>query len=58
MKLEDGSYVCTYFDDYLKLKNIFENEMTLLGGYVRLSNNYEQMVIKQMSKEYDKTGRK
>ncbi len=52
-QLEDGSYLCVFFDDYLKLKNLFGNEVELPVGYVRESTKEEQNMLKKMANDYD-----
>ena len=47
--LEDGSYVCVYFDDYLMLRPGEE----LPTGYVRYAAAEEKTMLRQMAEEYE-----
>ena len=47
--LEDGSYVCVYFDDYLMLRPGKE----LPTGYVRYATAEEKTMLRQMAEEYE-----
>lgn len=47
--LEDGSYVCVYFDDYLMLRPGEE----LPTGYVRYATTEEKTMLHQMAEEYE-----
>ena len=47
--LEDGSYVCVYFDDYLMLRPGEE----LPTGYVRYATAEEKTMLRQMAEEYE-----
>ena len=47
--LEDGSYVCVYFDDYLMLHPGEE----LPTGYVRYATTEEKAMLRQMAEEYE-----
>lgn len=46
--LEDGSYVCVYFDDYLLLRP----GETLPTGYVRYTTTEEKTMLHQMAEAY------
>jgi len=48
MKLEDGSYLCVYFDDYLTLTDTDEYPT----GYVRYTTTEERRMLNQMSEDY------
>lgn len=47
--LEDGSYVCVYFDDYLMLRPGEE----LPTGYVRYATTEEKTMLRQMAEKYE-----
>ena len=47
--LEDGSYVCIYFDDYLMLRPGKE----LPTGYVRYATTEEKIMLHQVAEEYE-----
>lgn len=47
--LEDGSYVCVYFDDYL----MFHPGEELPTGYVRYATTEEKTMLRQMAEEYE-----
>ena len=47
--LEDGSYVCVYFDDYLMLRSGDE----LPTGYVRYTTTEEKTMLHQMANDYE-----
>ena len=47
--LEDGSYVCVYFDDYLMLRSGDE----LPAGYVRYTTAEEKTMLHQMAEDYE-----
>ena len=47
--LEDGSYVCVYFDDYLMLRSGDE----LPTGYIRYTTTEEKTMLHQMAEEYE-----
>ncbi|MCI8559160.1 MAG: hypothetical protein HFI19_15680 [Lachnospiraceae bacterium] len=48
-ELEDGSWLCVYFDNYLVLTGA-DNYPT---GYVRYTTTEERRMLKQMAKDYD-----
>lgn len=48
-ELEDGSWLCVYFDDYLVLTGA-DNYPT---GYVRYTTTEERRMLKQMAEDYD-----
>lgn len=48
-ELEDGSYLCVYFDDYLFLTGIDEYP----AGYIRYTTTEEREVLNQMAEDYD-----
>ncbi len=48
IKLQDGSYLCVYFDDYLMLQRLFCEELQLPVGYIRYSNSYERVMLSGM----------
>lgn len=47
--LEDGTYVCVYFDDYLMLRPGDE----LPTGYIRYTTTEEKTMLHQMAEEYE-----
>ena len=47
--LEDGSYVCVYFDDYLMLRSDDE----LPTGYIRYTTTEEKTMLHQMAEDYE-----
>ena len=47
--LEDGSYVCVYFDDYLMLRSSDE----LPTGYIRYTTTEEKTMLHQMAEDYE-----
>ncbi len=49
MALEDGSYLCVYFDDYLTLTGTDEYPV----GYIRYTTTEERRMLAQMSGDYD-----
>ncbi len=49
LKLEDGSWLCVYFDDYLALTGA-DNYPT---GYVRYTTTAERRMLNQMAEDYD-----
>lgn len=49
LKLEDGSWLCVYFDDYLALTGA-DNYPT---GYVRYTTTEERRMLNQMAEDYD-----
>ena len=51
LQLEDGSYLCVYFDDYLALTG--SNRYP--AGYVRAATWEEQNMLNQMAGDYDVT---
>ena len=48
-ELEDGSWLCVYFDDYMVLTGT-DNYPT---GYVRYTTTEERRMLKQMAEDYD-----
>ncbi len=48
-ELEDGSYLCVYFDDYLTLMGADEYPT----GYVRYTTTEERRTLNQMAQDYD-----
>ncbi len=48
-ELEDGSYLCVYFDDYLTLMGADEYPT----GYVRYTTTEERWTLNQMAEDYD-----
>ncbi len=53
VQLEDGSYLCAFFDDYHMLQNIMGGEVELPTGYVRGSTGDEYQMLYEMAKDYD-----
>ena len=49
MELEDSSYLCIYFDDYLTLTGAEEYPT----GYIRYTSTEERRMLNQMSEDYD-----
>lgn len=49
VSLEDGSYVCVYFDDYLMLRSGDE----LPTGYIRYTTIEEKTMLHQMAEDYE-----
>ena len=48
-ELEDGSWLCVYFDDYLA----WTGADTYPTGYVRYTTTEERRMLKQMAEDYD-----
>lgn len=48
-ELEDGSYLCIYFDDYLTLTGADEYP----AGYVRCATTEERRMLERMAEDYD-----
>ena len=53
VQLEDGSYLCVFFDDYLMLQKVLGGEVELPVGYVRGSTRYEYKMLYEMAENYD-----
>ena len=53
VQLEDGSYLCVFFDDYLMLQKVLGGEVELPVGYVRGSTRSEYPMLYEMAKDYD-----
>ncbi len=53
IRLEDGSYLGVYFDDYLKLQKWFKSKIDLPVGYVRRSDQAERKMLKKMKADYN-----
>lgn len=53
LEMEDGSYICVYFDDYLLYQNLLSGEIDYPTGYVRYSTTEERRMLNQMSADYD-----
>ncbi len=53
VQLEDGSYLCVFFDDYLMLQKVLGGEIDLPVGYVRSCTSFEHSVLYDMAKECD-----
>ena len=53
LELEDGSYICVYFDDYLLYQNLLSGEIDYPTGYIRYSTTEERRMLSQMSEDYD-----
>ena len=53
LELEDGSYICVYFDDYLLDQNLLNGEIDYPTGYIRYSTTEERRMLNQMSEDYD-----
>lgn len=52
MELPDKSYLCTYFDDYLLLRNSLRREDVYPVGYMRRSTPQERQMLEGMAKKY------
>ena len=48
-ELEDGTYLCVYFDDYLKLTGTDHYPV----GYVRSATTQERRMLERMAEDYD-----
>lgn len=48
-ELEDGTYLCVYFDDYLKLTGTDHYPV----GYVRFATTQERRMLERMAEDYD-----
>lgn len=53
IQLEDGSYLCAFFDDYLMLQKVLGGEVELPVGYIRSSTRTEYPMLYEMAEEYD-----
>lgn len=53
VQLDDGSYLCVFFDDYLMLQKVLGGEVELPVGYVRGSTRTEYVMLYEMAKDYD-----
>lgn len=53
IELEDGSYICAYFDDYLLYQNLLNGEIDYPTGYIRYTTTEERRMLNQMSEDYD-----
>ena len=53
VQLEDGSYLCVFFDDYLMLQKVLGGEVELPVGYVRGSTREECQMLYEMAENYD-----
>lgn len=53
LELEDGSYICVYFDDYLLYHNLLSEQINYPTGYIRYTTTEERRMLNQMSKDYD-----
>lgn len=49
MELEDGSWICAYFDDYL----VLTNSSRFPTGYLRSASREERQMLSQMARDYD-----
>lgn len=49
MELEDGSWLCAYFDDYLALTN----SSRFPTGYLRSASREERQMLSRMARDYD-----
>lgn len=49
MELEDGSWICAYFDDYLALTN----SSRFPTGYIRSASDQEYRMLRRMARDYD-----
>ncbi len=48
IQIQDGSYLCVYFDDYLMLQRLFRDELHFSTGRIRYSTNYERVMLSGM----------
>lgn len=53
IQLEDGSYLCAFFDDYHMLQKITQGEVELPTGYIRGSTGSEYQMLYKMAEDYD-----
>lgn len=53
VQLEDGSYICAYFDDYLMIPKVFQQEIELPTGYIRYSTTEEKVMLSTMAEDYE-----
>lgn len=53
VQLSDGTYLCTFFDDYLMMGKTFQKEIKLPAGKVRYTTTEEKNMLRKMSKDYD-----
>lgn len=53
VQLEDGSYICAFFDDYHMLKKMMQQKLELPTGYVRYSTGQEQQMLLSMAEDYE-----
>lgn len=53
VQLEDSSYLCVFFDDYLMLQKVLGGEVELPTGYVRGSTGEEYQMLYEMTADYD-----
>lgn len=49
LELEDGSWLCVYFDDYLMFQNLFGGQVQLPAGRVRKVSASERNMLKLMT---------
>lgn len=52
LELEDGSWLCVYFDDYLLAESFLGGQVSFPTGYVRRTTGEEQRMIRGLSTEY------
>ena len=53
VQLEDNSYLCVFFDDYLMLQRVLGGEVELPTGYVRGSTGEEYSMLYKMAEDYN-----
>lgn len=51
--LSDGTYLCTFFDDYLLIGKGKNKEIKLPAGRIRYTTNEEAKMLKTMSEDYE-----
>lgn len=52
-RLDDGSYLCVYFDDYLETFRALGRAAEMPVGYLRYTTTEERKMLNRMAGEYD-----
>lgn len=52
-RLDDGSYLCVYFDDYLATARALGRDAEMPVGYLRYTTTEERRMLNRMTEEYD-----
>lgn len=52
-ELEDGTYACVFFDDYILMARPFQETLALPAGQVRYGSTEEKTMLHQMAEDYD-----